>query len=391
LAYAMVTAAPAFGSIVFPTCWGMAFKTRARLVLLLVPMGMLFGQSVVACGLSTGIRNILEGMFVAGWATVSVFRSGVDVIQHTLLANKLQDSRTSGFAGLVFCTHFVIILCNEYVPSTMGTGGFEGVLRVELLLMFPGLVSLMAAMALAYTLPSKPVAHTDTIHVQTVGILEKSSETSSCRSKELLNCRSSLLPASWLFVGWGAFMVGLLKAVGSVTNALTVDLGLSAETGGKTNANNQMVALTLLPLVGIFGDKVRAASAVLMVSSTAIAFVCSLLLVLSQFIGLPFLLWNSALLGLSIAGTLVPVLVLALLPEVVVEAGIAYGVLESLKSLSEALLMLCLGGLRQYGGFQAVAICCCGCFCVSLIMALLLASNMCSTANRERDWQLLLS
>mmetsp|Transcript_623 Transcript_623/g.1144 ORF Transcript_623/g.1144 Transcript_623/m.1144 type:complete len:471 (+) Transcript_623:54-1466(+) len=335
LTYAMVTALPAFASVVFPIFWGMAYKARSRLVLLLVPIGMLFGQSVVACGLATGIRNIPEGMFVAGWATVSVFRSGVDVIQHTFLANKLQDRRASGFAGLVFCTHFVNILCNECVPSTIGAGGFEGVLRVQLLLMVPGLVSLMAAMALAFALPCKPMAHTDTIHVQTVGMHEKLSETSSCRSKEVLYCRPSFLPASWLLVGWGAFMVGLLKAVASVTNALTVDLGLSAEAGGKTNATNQMVALTLLPLVGIFGDKVRASSAVLVVSSTAIAFVCSLLLILSQIIALPFLLWNSALLGLSIAGTLVPVLVLALLPEVVAETGVAYGALESLKGLSE--------------------------------------------------------
>merc|ERR1712060_223940 len=119
-------------------------------------------------------------------------------------ANKLQDRRASGFAGLVFCTHFVNILCNECVPSTIGTGGFEGVLRVQLLLMVPGLVSLMAAMALALTLPCKPMAHTDTIHVQTVGMREKLNETSSCRSKEVLYCRSSLLPASWLLVGWGA-------------------------------------------------------------------------------------------------------------------------------------------------------------------------------------------
>jgi len=328
-------------------------------------------------------------MFVAGWATVSVFRSGVDVIQHTLLANKLQDSRTSGFAGLVFCTHLVNILCNEYVPITMGTGGFEGILRVQLLLMFPGLISLMAAMALAFTLPCKPMAHTDTIHVQTVGMHDELSETSSGKNNEILYCRCSLLPASWLLVGWGAFMVGLLKAVGSVTNALTVDLGLSAEAGGKANATNQMVALTLLPLVSIFGDKVRASSAVFVVSSTAMAFVCSLLLVLSQIIALPFWLWNSALLGLSIAGTIVPVLALALIPEVVAETGIAYGVLESLKGLSEALLMLCLGALRQYGGFQAVTSCCCGCFFVSVIIALLLASNMYGATNRKRDWQLL--
>merc|ERR1712129_30773 len=122
--------------------------------------------------------------------------------------------------------------------------------------------------------------------VQTVGMREKLSETCSCRSKEVLYCRSSLLPASWLLVGWGAFMVGLLQAIGSVTNALTVHLGLSAVAGGKTNATNQMVALTLLPLVGIFGDKVRASSSVLVVSSTAIAFVCSVLLILSQIIAL---------------------------------------------------------------------------------------------------------
>jgi len=391
LTYAVVTAVPALGSIAFPPFWGMAYMARARLVLLLVPIGMLLGQSVVAYGLATGIDSILAGMFVAGWATVSVFRSGVDVIQHTLVANKLQDSRTSGFAGLVFCTHLVNILCNEYVPSTMGTGGFEGVLRVQLLLMLPGLVSLIAAIALACTLPSKPPAHTDSIHVQSVGIHEQLTETSSCRSKDHLCCRSSFVPSGWLLILWGAFMVGLLKAVGSVTNALTVDLGLSAEEGGKANANNQIVALALLPLIGIFGDTFRAASAGLVVSSTALAFVCSLLLVVSQLTHLPFLLWNSALLGLSITGTLVPVLVLALLPEVVAEAGIAYGALESLKCLSEALIMLCLGALRQYGGFQAVAFCCCGCFCISLVMALLLARNLWVTTNRKRNWQLLLA
>jgi len=56
--------------------------------------------------------------------------------------------------------------------------------------------------------------------------------------------------------------------------------------------------------------------------------------------------------ALAISGVLVPVLSLALIPYNFKEPGIAFGVLDSAKSLAQALLVLALGEMRELGGYS---------------------------------------
>jgi len=72
-----------------------------------------------------------------------------------------------------------------------------------------------------------------------------------------------------------------------------------------------------------------------------------------------------------------PVLPLALVPLNHGEPSRAYGLLDSLKSLTQAALMLLLGALREMGGFQAaISFACLPLSGLVAGLSVLLASNM---------------
>ena len=54
-----------------------------------------------------------------------------------------------------------------------------------------------------------------------------------------------------LLILWGGLLVGVLHTGASITNGLSVELGLSLESAGDLNAPNQVIALAMVPFAAV--------------------------------------------------------------------------------------------------------------------------------------------
>merc|ERR1719330_1835322 len=109
-------------------------------LLLIVPLGLLFGQAVLVSGFifHDGSATVSLGckmMMVCGLLLLSMFRAGAEVVQHTLLAKVMPSCTITGFIVLVFCTHAIVVVCNVVVPRALVAADdpWEGVVLVQLL------------------------------------------------------------------------------------------------------------------------------------------------------------------------------------------------------------------------------------------------------------------
>jgi len=109
IAYAVLAASPIFGAIAMPPIWGAWFAQRERLVLLLVPLGVLVGQTLITIGMALNERHapllLVAVVMIVGFVIYSLSRAGVGVIQHSALARALPIGITAGFVGIIAATH----------------------------------------------------------------------------------------------------------------------------------------------------------------------------------------------------------------------------------------------------------------------------------------------
>jgi len=269
---------------------------------------------------------------------------------------------TSGFVVLIFCTHLTVVACNWFVPQALRSGGsgLAAVASAQLLFALPSLASVAAAGLLAWLLP-RPAARTivdRSAPKEPIGLaleapcpepwLQEGPEP--CQCQDCVHRRDEVRPpdgAIRLVLVWGALAVGLLHAFQSVTNGLIVFYGHSAAEAGRICAENQAIALLALPFVGVLADLVG--------QRPVLAVLASLLLVGGGILGLDSApseaAWRTALFICAITGVVAPTLALSLVPANTRAVGASYGVLDSLKSLSQAVAMLLIGALRTAGGF----------------------------------------
>eukprot|EP00928_Gymnodinium_smaydae_P025557 TRINITY_DN20310_c0_g1_i1.p1 TRINITY_DN20310_c0_g1~~TRINITY_DN20310_c0_g1_i1.p1 ORF type:complete len:466 (+),score=41.36 TRINITY_DN20310_c0_g1_i1:37-1434(+) len=393
--YAIITAAPVVGACIFPPFWGMACQRYQRTVLVMVPCGILVGQSILYVGLSCfsmeeGETNTMSEIILSvGLVTLSVFRAGGEVVQHTTLAGLLPQGLTRAFVALVVCTHLTVMMCNFVIPHEMakgdGPGQMEGLLHVQFLLMLPSLAGVVAAVLLIIKCPCETFQQAEIdqnkrLQMATSGRFDRRLSDMSLTSEERR--------PSWtghLLIIWAALTVGFLHSLQSITNGLVVSFGATAVVAGNVVGQCQMIALFALPVAGFLGDFIGRRTLVALTS--ILAFVACITLAVETVVSLPALAWQGSLMALAVSGVLGPVLSLALIPQNVPKVAMAYGMLDTLKSITQISLMLLFGYMREAQGWTQTAALACVPSAVAAVMAVVLAVNITDTRSNRCQCQ----
>jgi hypothetical protein len=240
------------------------------------------------------------------------------------------------------------VLCNLLVPMILGEDKNQaGILRVQEALLVPSILSVLSGCILACNLRRT----------------EKESSSFkrelSCQwmttSRAIYDWRNWTTGSGMVIICWGAVAVGVLHAFQSVTNKLLVTIGLSIKEAGQKNAWYQFVALVVLSIAGLggglFEKSSRGSSKLVLLLTSLVAFSSSIVVTVEMGSELPYIVWDMALMVLSIVGVLAPVLALALIPDYATEPAKAYGVLDGLKNVCQFVVVLVIGKVREEGGF----------------------------------------
>jgi hypothetical protein len=333
-----------------------------RLVLIAVPLGTLIGQVVVVIGLAMDDGLFSGTLLVFGWLLVCACRAGGEVVQHTSLVQCMPNALTSGFVVLIFFTHLSYVFCNVVVPRilSVGAGSKKSVLDMQLVLLIPGVLSVVAACVLACIQLSVRNS-SGNAHRRVSEQLEQLEAPFTCQL-----CARSFVWSEWIpkscryLILWNGLVVGILHAFQSVTNSMCTNFGLSLVDAGQLIAWNQITSLVVLPLAGILGDSFSHLNEILIVVLSAASFCSAFILTLQTIISVPTLVWEGALLLLQVVGILAPVVSLALVPRYTKRIGEAFGVVDSLKSTFQCVFVLLIGALRQnVGGFHTALLAVC--------------------------------
>lgn len=283
------------------------------------------------------------------------------MVQCTVLTRVLPCGLTSGFVGTIAATHLIVAACNFTIPLAWNRGGIVG---VQLLLLIPGVLSLLAGWVLAWMSSNFAVPHERSRLPRFLSdgllneVVEKKQQE-EVQTPRLLQKTASTIRTFCLFPDikfvywlslWKALEVGSLHSFRTVKNALLVSLGETVSEAGIFLGTYQGFALLILPLAGVLFDIAGRRAIVLGLSwSLALA---SLILSFGQ--SLPAATWKASLLVVSVAEVLLPVLPLSLVPRYCGETavGTSYGLLESSFSLAQVLLTVAVGFIREAGGFR---------------------------------------
>jgi len=376
IAYAVLAASPIFGAIAMPPIWGAWFAQRERLVLLLVPLGVLVGQTLITIGMALNERHapllLVAVVMIVGFVIYSLSRAGVGVIQHSALARALPIGITAGFVGIIAATHLTKAACQFMVPKLLDADGLQGLLWA---LLVPSLVSVLAG----YQLGKGQDDDDDAINSNNVPQRQVSpfqearpSIGRCCMISSFSNALTEGRLAIGLLAMWRALTVGMLHAFESVTNSLLVSEGLSSEAAGSVLGLAQSSTLVTLLLVGALGDLIG--RRVLLVLTSVLCLGSSVCLLLGNASGeLPAgLMSKASLFALATAGIMGPVLPLTLVPSNAKSSEVAfvYGLMDSLFSLSECSFIWIIGVLREYGhgDFHDVLLFVCSGFAAAMIV-----------------------
>jgi hypothetical protein len=322
------------------------------------------------CG-EDGLANpMTKSILGLGLLILSSFRAGGEVVQHVTLARLMPRGLTRAFVGLVICTHFTLLICNWMVPKALikhsGTSSLAGLLHVQWMLMIPSAAGVVAAIWLVCKGIGKSESNDDQGPT-----IDDARWHRSVTAASLCSDGGKQKWVGRLLVSWAAISVGSLHALASITNGLVVSFGASPITAGNVVAQSQALALILLPVVGFVGDFVG--RRLLLVLTSALALGACLTLSAGTVVHLPVFAWKISLFSLGIAGVLAPVLSLALIPQNLPKVAMAYGVVDTVKSLVQMLLMLVFGQLRERGGFSEAMGASCVPASVAMVLSVLLA------------------
>jgi len=266
VAYACVSAVPQIGCIVLPTLWGAAYRGHEKLVLSSVPCGMFLGQLLILCSFISLEQKSLDDIsesgipemaLCLGFVVFSVFHGGAHVVQCTVLTRVLPRGLTSGFVGTIAATHIIVAACNFTVPWAWDHGGIVG---VQLLLLIPAVVSMLAGLVLAWLSVNFAVPHEPKCQQLPGGLSDGLLNTTSVKEPPDLEIptlwrrtgaqmQSLCLPPDanflyWLSL-WKALEVGSLHSLRTIKNALVVGFGQTASEAGILLGAYQTIAILI--------------------------------------------------------------------------------------------------------------------------------------------------
>lgn len=361
--YSIIAASPMLGSVVLPALWGSWYGKHEKLILVIVPFGEFVGQLVIVGGLACFNRDesstAAKVLISFGFTLFSAFHAGAGVVQHTVLARILPYGLTTGFVAIIGCTHLTKALCNFTVPWMLDRGGLLG---VQLMLLVPSFLSSVAGCLLAATTSGFAVPHVKSVSYDSIlkaPLLDEvkqssGSSQSSCSGNQrgFLNLRCMRgLRLIMLISLWRALVLGTMHAFGTVYNGLLVSYGLTPMAAGSLIGTSECIALCVLPIVGVVSDVIGSRGLIFVFSWLTL--VAAVVLAFGQ--ALPDWAWVGATFAIGLSGTVVPVLPLALVPANSERSlGRSYGVLETVGSAAQVLLILSLGFIKSAGGFPAV-------------------------------------
>lgn len=382
-AYAVVSATPMLGNIVLPTAWGSAYLDYERLVLIAVPLGELLGLVFVTTGfwllqVQWAALWWAEALIAGGLLIFSAFHGGAYVVQCTVLQRVLPFGETTGFVATIGFTKCIVAACNFFVPPILRD---HGVLGVQLALLVPGLMSVVAGCWLACRVDNFPVGHARTPVVSVLDqdsfIPEEQSPPGGC----LTNVSKRLFDASkgtgviLLLSFWRAIIMGALHSFATIQNGLVTSYGLSSEQAGMLVGTCQTIALCSLVVLSIVAD--FAGRRILIVAMSCIVAVAGIVLALGP--GVPWWAWQGSLLSVALASLVIPVVALSLVKRNSLRTlGYSFGVLESVFSLAQVFFTLVIGFLRKWGNgdYRAAIAFNALCLCVGAVTSLVLVRRV---------------
>eukprot|EP00930_Biecheleria_cincta_P035559 TRINITY_DN24453_c0_g1_i1.p1 TRINITY_DN24453_c0_g1~~TRINITY_DN24453_c0_g1_i1.p1 ORF type:complete len:517 (+),score=65.92 TRINITY_DN24453_c0_g1_i1:87-1553(+) len=376
--YSVISSMSVLGAIVTPVFWGLAFQRCERIVLILVPAGILFGQLIILGGLVLHGRDdsveLARWILLLGLVVLSLSRGGGEVVQHTVLARLLPEAESlvAAFVVLIFSTHFTVAMCNWIVPQVVqadGFGGWRGVVNAQLVFSAPSVLSVLAACLLAFThsfAPAKsqsseseaaaPLIGPETFDHSDMEPCKMPLEPKCCSRCEARESRSR--GTQFLIISWGALMVGILHAFQSVTNSFLVWQGISATAAGSVCAANQSAALLFMPCISVLAK--FAGLRGLMFFTSLLTLCASIVLSVAGSVASSSaclsIACHGALLVFALSGVTAPILPLTLIPSNTKMLAKSYGMLDSFKSLCQVACMLVIGIMRRGGDFQCALV-----------------------------------
>lgn len=376
-AYAIISATPMLGNIILPTAWGSAYLDHERLVLIAVPLGELLGLVLVTAGfwlleVQWAALWWAEALIAGGFLTFSAFHGGAYVVQCTVLQRVLPFGETTGFVATIGFTKCIVAACNFFVPPILRE---HGVLGVQLALLAPGLMSVVAGCWLACRVDRFPVAHSRSITVLDQDmIFPEEQSPDGCLtsvSKKLFEGTGVILLLSF----WRAVIMGALHSFATIQNGLVTSYGLSGEEAGELVGSCQTVALSTLVVLSIVAD--CAGRRVLIVVMSCVVAAGGIVLALGP--GVPWWAWQGSLLSVAVASLVIPVVALSLVKRNSLRAlGYSFGVLESVFSLAQVVFTIVIGVLRRWdaGEYRAAMVFNASCLCVGAVTSLVLVRKV---------------
>lgn len=365
--YSVIAATPMLGAIVFPTAWGAAYADYEKRVLVAVPVGQLVGQLLIAVGLwlfETSASELWAGTFlICGLCIFSAFHGGAHVVQCTVLSRVLPFGETAGFLATIGFTKFIIIVVNFFVPQIMQ---IHGILGVQLALVLPSIISVLAGCWLACLADTFVVPHRRTVKIYEDAIVE---DEVLCNPR--ISARNMFRGAEgiWLISLWKALVMGTLHSFRTVQNGLVTEYYDSPVQAGDIVGWTQTIALCTSPvLVLVAGCAGRRA---LIVRTSWLAAIGGVIFTLAPDVPKP--IFFGALLSVASASIVVPVLALSLVRISSSRAlGWSFGVLESIISFAQVAITLIAGVLREVGGYSYAMEFNCACLCLGAVTSIVL-------------------
>ena len=420
-----------------PALWGWAFVHRYRVVMIVATSALVAGQLLLSVGLfllkSRHIPMAAGAPIAIGLIIASCSRAGISVLEHSCMAlalpsgggskaspsPSLEEAHArstlgapllppakgsahapshgpgllSGFCLKVATTHIIGACVVWSAPLILSAYGLTS---LQLALIAPASVSVVAALVLTRLLPPPPIPRTlptpqprrrhaapFAVYCTSCGEVVRRPSAyrtmcDKCRERSAVRMRQD---GAVLALGvWRATLLGCLHAFNSITVALLVEHGLETASAGQLVALASLTSLLSLPLLSLANR--RLSRLLLHVSFAVVLFALALLL--AQELGGDDALWTDpfyeptdrygrprpvwhavhwllprvGVFGLALCGVIAPVLPLALVPKILPPSsegaalGHAYGLLETLSSIGETVITLLIGYARQTGGFR---------------------------------------
>lgn len=399
IGYAALTVTPIALGLVSPILWGRLWDYEKELAYIIAPVGEMFGATLLAAALymqSVLQPGLLDSTLLGlGFMIISGCKAGVSIAEFSTVGRLCGRHSPVVFACVVLVKHALGILMAWGVPLilTSAPDDWIGIARVQLILLIPHMISVLAGIALARLRPcsqdqsakADEVEGGDYISPDINGTHSKLAERlcwetlphqSSARYRESPLCEANVASTQTfisrvgsylglaadvnnsedyksgtlviIMIGlWRALAVGTLHAYHSIRIKLMQSRGLPLVYAGAMFATYDTIGIVLLPAIALLCRCTGLKPMLAVVPIVTI--IATLVLALSKGDDLAA---RSSLLVMSVMEVYVPIIPLAMLPANAGSGlGRAFGAIEVMFISTQMAVVFVLGVARTAGGY----------------------------------------